>query len=312
MQSRRNLGGSVGETAMMKKAEWELLMERIDNGKCTPFLGAGACSPTLPLGGEIAKEWAADFSYPLTDDSDLTRVAQYLSVARDAMFPKDQMVKTLQEALDKHGLPDFGDPSEPHGFLAELPLPVYMTTNYDDFMFQALLKKKDKDPKREFCRWNGYVQNKPTIFDDPAGFQPTAANPLVYHLHGHSEVVESMVLTEDDYLDFLVNVTRDRLLPERVEEAMTGASLLFVGYSLADWNFRVLFRGLVASLESGLRRISVTVQLPPGEAERAGPGKAKEYLDEYFYGIKMKVYWGTAAEFTTELRRRWNEYKNGK
>lgn len=108
------------------------------------------------------------------------------------------------------------------------------------------------------------------------------------------------MLTEDDYLDFLVAVSRDEmLLPHQIQRALAGASLLFVGYRLADWDFRVLHRGLVMAGEQSLRRLSVTVQLPATEA-------AREYLDKYFGSMKVRVYWGTAAEFVEELSRRWS------
>lgn len=107
-------------------------------------------------------------------------------------------------------------------------------------MVQAL-RSRYKDPKRELCWWNQLVKDRPCIFESEPGFRPTVANPVVFHLHGHDEVVDSLVLTEDDYLDFLVNISRDRdLLPPRVQEALTGASLLFIGYRLADWTLSAL------------------------------------------------------------------------
>ena len=86
----------------------------------------------------------------------------------------------------------------------------------------------------------------PTCRGVDPGLVPTQANPVVFHLHGHYDVPESLVLTEDDYLDFLVAVSRDDgLLPHQIQKALAGASLLFLGYRLADWNFRVIHRGLV-------------------------------------------------------------------
>jgi len=41
--------------------DWEILLRRIQNGKCTPFLGAGVNHGVLPLGSEIAQRWAEDF-----------------------------------------------------------------------------------------------------------------------------------------------------------------------------------------------------------------------------------------------------------
>jgi len=222
------------------------------------------------------------------------------------MFPKEEILREFKDVKP----PDFTKPDEPHGMLADLPLPVYMTTNYDSFMVQALRRQK-KDPKRELCRWNKYVKDQPSIFEQDPDFEPTTANPVVFHLHGHDEVPESLVLTQDDYLDFLVNISRDdALLPHRIQRAMAGASLLFIGYSLEDWSFRVLFRGLVTGTESSLRRISVTVQLPPNAS---GPAREQmqKYLNAYFGNMDMRVFWGTANEFVSELRRRWSELRNG-
>jgi len=244
----------------LAEGDWQTLLWRVKEGKCTPFLGAGACYPALPLGTEIAQKWAQQYGYPLGDCSDLARVAQFLAVQRDPMFPKEEILRGFFRDVNP---PDFTQPDEPHSVLANLPLPVYMTTNYDDFMVRAL-KTRNKDPRRELCRWNKYIKGQPSVLSSEAGFDPTPANPVVFHLHGHSEVPESLVLAEGDYLDFLINVSRDgELLPHRIQRALSGASPLFIGYSLEDWTFRVLFRGLVTSTEESLRRLSVTVQLPP-------------------------------------------------
>jgi hypothetical protein len=288
----------------VREADWTLLLNRIRSGSCTPFLGAGACFGTLPLAREIASRWASEYEYPLADGQDLARVAQFVGVAQDdAMVPKERM----RDDLEGIGPPDFAAEEEPHAALAELPLPVFLTTNYDDFMVQAL-RRQGKDPRQEICRWNGSpaVSADPSVLLDDPSYFPTPAQPLVYHLHGRLGVPESMVLTEDDYLDFLVAISRDaQLLPHQIQRALAGTSLLFVGYGLTDWNFRVIHRGLVMNGEPSLRRLSVTVQLHPALQERAE--LAQDYLDRYFGAMKVRVYWGTAAEFVAELRARWRE-----
>ncbi len=279
----------------LEERDWKLLLSRIKDGKCTPFLGAGACYGVLPLGGDIARKWAKKYSYPMEDCDDLVRVAQFLVVQYDPMFPKEEILKQFFNNVKP---PVFTELDEPHGLLADLPLPVYMTTNYDGFMVQAL-KSRDREPNRELCCWNKLVQGQSSIFESERGFRPTVARPIVFHLHGHDKVPESLVLTEDDYLDFLVNISKDReLLPPRIQEAVAGASLLFIGYSLRDWNFRVLFRGLITSTEPSLRRGGVTVQLPTASTEE------QNYVDKYFDKVDLRVYWGTAREFSAELRKR--------
>lgn len=279
----------------MEEASWQTLVGRINQGRCTPFIGAGASFGTLPLGGEIARTWASRYDYPLSDDRDLTRVSQYLAVINDSMWPKEQIAAEFADI----GPPEFADPTEPHAILAKLDLPIYLTTNYDDFMFEALVAA-GKAPHRERCKWNEYLRASPvdSIFEDPE-YVPSSEAPVVFHLHGTTDVPESMVLTEDDYLTFLVNLSRYQdLLPHWVQRALTGASLLFVGYSLEDWSFRVLYQMVVSLLESSLRRISVAVQLPPEQKP------AHKYLTAYFERRDVSVYWGTAREFAAELSHR--------
>lgn len=294
--------------------EWDLLLRRIKDGKCTPFLGAGVCHPPLPLGSHIASEWAQKHHYPLEDSNDLVRVAQFLAVdRRDAMFPKEEILNWFKNIKP----PDFTNPDDPHRVLADLPLPIYITTNYDDFMIQAL-KSRNKDPKPELCRWNKRVKDqlkdKPSILKSGSVFAPTVANPVVFYLHGQTEVPESLVLTEDDYLDFLVNINKDPdLIPKKIQGVLGGTSLLFLGYGIKDWDFRVVFRSLVSYLEISTKRAHVSVQLAPGEGKISAEQKAKaqEYLDKYFGELNIRVYWGPCSEFAKDLRKKWEAYNRG-
>ncbi len=290
----------------MTDNEWDLLLGRIAQGKCTPFLGAGISAGVLPLGAEIARDWAVEHGYPLDDSEDLARVAQFLGVDRnDQMHPKEEIVRRFGQCAP----PDFNREDEPHVVLAKLPLPLYMTTNYDGFLLEALKKQENKVPRWDICRWNksDSVTEVPSAF--ARNFKPDDRNPVVFHLHGTADVPESMVLTEDDYLDFLVAVSRDdKLLPHQVKKAFTDTSLLFIGYGLTDWDFRVLHRGMVMAKEGSLRRLSVTVQVE--DEKLANPEAARTYLDSYFGTMNVRVYWGPATKFVSELWDRWNA-RNG-
>jgi hypothetical protein len=277
--------------------DWGILIKRIRDKKCTPFLGAGASYGVLPLGAEIARQWAELYEYPLDDTSNLIAVAQFLALKQDRMFPKEEIVRMFAT----FNSPDFKDDSEPHNVLASLSLPIYVTTNYDNFMTQALAKK-DKDPRQELCRWNKYIKDTPSVFD--TDFTPTPANPVVFHLHGYNPFAESIVITEDDYMDFLVNISvEDELIPPAIRKAFTGSSLLFIGYRIADWNFRVLLRSLSRYMESGLQRTHFAVITPPTAATDMRT-KAQEYLSEYYENIDVRVFWGTAADFLEKLSQR--------
>jgi hypothetical protein len=216
----------------------------------------------------------------------------------DAMTPKERIARLIGAA----GLPSFEDPSEPHMVLASLPLPIYLTTNFDDFMTRAL-RESGKEPRQEHCRWNERLYKQPSVLDSPDGWMPSVEQPLVYHLHGHCGIPESLVLTEDDYFDFLVNFSQLGI-PPIIQEALSATSLLFIGYRLADWNFRVLFRGFVELTQPSDRRLSVTVQLPPQPTVERRE-QAMRYLHRYFDKKDMVVYWGSATDFVDDLRGHW-------
>jgi hypothetical protein len=285
----------------LSEGDWASLISRIKVGQCTPFLGAGISSEKIPLGSQIADELASNplYDYPLADKKDLIKVAQYIALTIDASTPKELVAGIIARS----SYPDFARPGEPHVSLAVLPLPLYITTNYDDFMYQALARTPGRSPQLFINRWNDAAtspgaRNLSRPQDDD--INATAERPAVYHFHGHKDHLETMVLTEDDYLDFLVRISRDQsLIPPRVQQAIGGTSLLFIGYSLNDTNFRVIFRGLVEARRN-IRKISVTVQIHPGEP------KVVQYLTKYFDASGIRVYWGSAAQFVNELKQRWD------
>lgn len=300
----------------MTDNDWTTLLDRIRMGACTPFIGAGACRPVLPGAQDLAEQLLTEEethtgkTCPLLDRKDLAKVTQFLAVThQDGPWAKSKIAERILSA----GRPDFAGPEEPHGILADLPLPIYLTTNYDDFMVQALASRGRSRFKREICRWNrSLIEEQPSAFDD--GYEPSVAEPVVFHLHGRADLFETMVASEDDYLDFLVNISKDlafspaserqkAMLPGRIRRAIKNSTLLFVGYGLADVNFRVILRGLVGSLEPSGRHLHLTVQYPDCAEE------IREYLEEYFHWtLDLKVFWGSSRDFATELRQRWEAH----
>jgi hypothetical protein len=164
------------------------------------------------------------------------------------------------------------------------------------------LKRCGKTPIQEMCLWHEELE---LLNPMPSDYVPTPEKPLVYHLHGIYKEPKSLVLTEDDYLDFLVAISKDEnLIPLRIQEAFTDTSLLFLGYKIADWDFKVLFRILAGYLKRR-RRKHLSVQLVPGDVSETQKEKAQKYLDSYFSELHIQVYWQDCREFAAELRTRW-------
>jgi hypothetical protein len=307
----------------LKEEQWTDLLDSIEQHKCTPFIGAGACSfqnedgaRWLPLGKDIAKKWAEEYDYPLEESSyQLPMVAQFLAIENgDDMYPK----KILSRELKQVNPPNFfleKFRNTPYAVLADLNLPIYITTNYDQFM-ESALKSRARDPVSEFCRWNNYAKlaGIPSAFDKPRKYKPKESEPLVYHLHGDVNTPQSMVLTERDYFDFVVNLNKDPealMLPAIVRQALATSSLLFIGYTLEDISFRAIFQGVIGLQGTRFREISVSVQLPPPlTSEKVD--KAQRYLDQYTRNMfEVRVFWGDVCQFVAELRQRWEGFKSG-
>jgi hypothetical protein len=159
---------NTSNTSGLGYPDWHYLFQE---KKVMPFIG-GVYNG---LYRKIAQDWALRYNYPLEDSDDLPMVAQFLEVEYYTSFPKREMSQIIQE----QPIPNFFEEGEPHRALADLDLPVYVTTNYDDFMVRAL-ESQGKKPTRDFCRWNGLeniTEVKSPLEDD--NFQPSPENPLV-------------------------------------------------------------------------------------------------------------------------------------
>ncbi len=284
----------------LEDKNWRHLIEDIVDGTCTPFLGAGASYGYAPLGGELAERWAEQYEYPLPGPFQLPQVAQYISFTERPGAPKILLRKLFKDIPR----PTFEDKDDPHAALAALHLPCYLTTNYDDFMARALAWV-GRPGASDHCRWwNGEASE-----DVPA----TVDEPLVFHLHGWYQVEDSMVVTELDYLDFLLRLVEDgsELLPTPVQLALAERTLLFVGYSLNDWTTRVLVKSIAGSLTGSNKRNAVAINLEPPADDPDSRARAREFLSGYLgelQNTQFSVFWGTAREFTAELVRRLEDH----
>ncbi len=190
------------------------------------------------------------------------------------------------------------DRTNPLLLLADLPLPIYLTTSYHDFI-EAALTLAGKKPRTEICRWNDHLNSLPSIFETDPAYNPSPEEPLVYHLHGLDTEPTSLVLTEDDYLDFLVTISKNKAaIPLPVRQALADSSLLLLGYGLRHWDFKVIFRGLIKPTDNSRRPASVSIQLENM--------LEKEYLQHYLkQEARFGVYWGTPQQFMQELWAGW-------
>ena len=315
--------GSRGESF------WETLLQNIGEKECTPFLGSGVTADMLPRPEELAHQLAAKFSYPFPDHTSLPRVTQFIGTIDNRRLRKQLLAVLVEQFRKRMGLPagKAGMPqtlsqvieaadwaktsldlfeSEIHHQLADLELPLYLTTNIDNFMALALKAKAGK-VRREVVPWRDPSMQRRDL-NPPA----SPDDPVVLHLFGTDADLLSMVVTEDDHLDYMARISHDHefFLPVSVNERLASTTLLFLGYRMEDLDLKIIMRGLLTHLD--LQRwnmLHVAVQLESSQRDQAKEKEVIDYFQKYFSDARIDIYWGNTMQFMSDLSARWKEYR---
>ena len=145
-----------------------------------------------------------------------------------------------------------------HKNLAELPFSLILTTGQGGLLAEAL-KTAGKEPITQRYNFRGNRRDNPE-FVIPGS--PTS--PVVYRLFGDATEPPSLVLSENDLVDFLIAVVSERPpLPNSLLSALkrAGQNFLFVGFGIRHWELRILLKVLLRTLE--LNRGSTKIAAEP-------------------------------------------------
>jgi hypothetical protein len=306
---------------------WAAVLTNLARGRLLPVLGPGMNEHFLPSRKAVAQGWAAEHNYPLVERVTLPCVSQFMQTKR--LMPHDALPEVyLDHLLQATGARDpkrfrhrglaqvtdslaeqlfGGDRNEPHRILAGLPIPTYLTTNFDSFLAGAL-SWSGKRPLRRAFPWNEGSESLAATeaYKDLEG---TVDNPLVFHLYGHDEEPASQVLTEDDHLDFLGQMVKDIYqLPPTLLRDLNRSMLLFLGYDVSTLDCRVLFRGLITQLARGNTGRIAVLQIHSRPHDREKEKELRLFLDRYCQGLNIYVAWNSVGDFLGELHKRWVDH----
>jgi hypothetical protein len=306
----------------------------------------------------IIEEWANSMTFPWTGPRDVTSLAQYYLMRegeKDYLVPvhygyldfmkqklleiapgrqvepflvtkaKEKMAegKTFTELVDFLGLLNFEEPlKNPFGILASLPLRVYVTTSYYQFL-EVMLTKANKTPRSVIYPWNialvdtingaGAEVGRFNIFLEDKLFEATEDHPLVIHLFGRDDEPDSLVLTENDYLDFVIKLTSDNsgnvgeganpatkdILRVLRDTLASNTMPLLLGYDLLNWDFRVLFRGLMGPKKDRALP-GLYIQLSEQDGNRK---KIEEFLPNYAKtAYNLNIIWRSPQDCLEKLK----------
>jgi hypothetical protein len=333
----------------------------IAQSKLVPFIGNSISNRHLftDTFGERILRWARAVGCPWPEWQNVAAVAQYVLMAdssetkarqkylahlkdelasdveQDGTISEKQIAKisekfanpdySLTDLAYDLGYLDFENASDhPLRLLANLPFKVYVTTSYHRFL-EAALFQAGKQPVSEIYPWNPALEKSTTtIFQQVPNYAPSDNRPLVYHLFGRDDLPDSLVLSENDYLDLLIKISFDKGgsrtgantsakgeliaqgLPEVIIDRLVyDSSPLLLGYELEDWDFRVLFRGLIkATREVRLGTGFFIQQFSTGNLQ--DEQSIKTQLDQYIRDKSgLKILWCQVEDCVKMLYDAW-------
>jgi hypothetical protein len=326
-----------GFSSQSSGSDYETEMRYINRERCTPIIGPGLLESLLGPSADIARAWAEAFHYPMApyDRDALPKVAQYLSTDKGEAVPFDEYEDFIQRTLRKNfasQLPPAmaakkweeldvlakaigsqrraDNPLDAYRVLAKLPFPLYIVANPDRILEDAL-EEAGRKPEVMVSPWNTRLASRKTIFDTQPDYEPSAERPLVFYLFGRWNDRGSLVLTEDEYIKYLIGFTSNKaFVPEQVRLALSDTLLLFLGFQTEEWAFRVIFHSILAQAGSELlgQYAHIAAQIEPEDERTLEPLRARRYLEKYFIkGANINLFWGRAEDYLAGLMQKWQE-----
>ncbi|MEJ7809288.1 MAG: SIR2 family protein [Gemmatimonadaceae bacterium] len=224
------------------------IAERVRKGECILFLGAGVHSPPPaassfvyaeadrpPSGGALSERLAGQTSFAHDFPRDSVRNLARVALHYEQTLSRHRLVNEISGAVQ-----DGKQPSPALRALAELPWALVVTTNYDQ-LFERALRAVGKDPVVSVYDPDDNAETR------DIGGRPKPERPFILKIHGDIGSPASLVVTDEDYIQFVLRMSDKDVfnpVPLGLKYHFKIWPTLFVGYSLMDYNLRLLFKTL--------------------------------------------------------------------
>jgi SIR2-like protein len=295
------------------QAHYRTVVKEMFEGRVVPLLGAGVnlCGRPhgleweygqrefMPSGLELARFLADRFDFPTEDVRDLVRVSQFAYV----MQGSGPLYEELHQLFDA----DY-PPTSLHTFLAEFPglqrergmvhyQPI-VTTNYDDALerafhdagepYDVVTYVAEGDHRGKFLHWPH--EEEPRLIDKPNEYTDLALSERTVILKMHGAIDrgdadrDSYVITEDHYIDYLTRTDISNLVPVLLAAKLRKSHFLFLGYSMRDWNLRVILHRIWGEQRLSYKSWAIQLEPEPIEQEfwnKRGVDIMRVSLEEY-------------------------------
>jgi hypothetical protein len=297
---------------------WDGLRE----GRVIPFLGAGASlagrgqglewQPTEstfpPSSIELAHYIAARAQFPAQDPTDVDDLAKVSSYAAD-VSGRPQLRRRLRTVLNRQ----FRGGAL-HKLLAEIPANLLIVvTNYDTMVedafraagkpFDLIVYPAERPSFGNSLLWWPHGTTDPIPVEAKELDLDLDSTTVIYKMHGSvwppGEQWDNFVITEEDYIEFLSRMTTNTssAVPAQFYQFSRSRSFLFLGYSLRDWNLRVVLRNLRRQWETVARIGGGDEEVPSWAIQRKPSALEQKLWDRR----NVSIFDMDIAEFVTKL-----------
>lgn len=237
----------------LEETDWRVLLKSIRQGKCILLLGPGvAVDPANPQGDPLPVQLAQRLAGELRNagkGDQLLAVGDLAHVAQTYERAMRKRRAGLELAMEDFYTPYLDQTTQLHLDLAALPFTLCISTTPERFLLNGFRQTPEKKPIYDFYHFQPDPKRPQR---SPSTAPPTTnpeKHPLIYDLYGSIDETDSLVLTENDLLDFLVSVTRQT---PALHPYVTGqfsdptVSFLFLGFGFRHWYIRILLHALKA------------------------------------------------------------------
>ena len=288
----------------MKDRHWTSLVTSLRHGQCLLVLGseipvafAGSTAGSGDTETILADALTSKLRTELEEDDRRVTGNTLAAVAQQYEDAEGFGANAMRAVAEKfYKSPDYG-PSDVHRALAALPFSLILTTSQDP-LFAAALNAAAKKPLIQRYHLRGDKRANPE-FVVPGS--PDA--PVLYHLFGDAQEPASLVLSENDLLDFLIAIVSERPpLPNSLIRALKrqGQNFLFLGFGIKQWYLRVLLKIIIRTLE--LHRTANAIATEP--LRGLSDTDREQTCIFYQRGTRIEIEDQDIATFLAELTRR--------
>lgn len=224
------------DTAKEMNAIIPILADKLRQGNVVAFLGAGASRtyvddrsgktyPGLPSASEIVQSLSKKKPY-INENMSFPQVMFMVKQVEN----RNEVERILEDHIDAPTL----NPLPVHQLLADMSFSAFITTNYDRLLEKALEKQRKKFisiiEENDVSRWRN-------------------SQLPVIKIHGCVSRPKTMIAAEDEYRPLS---SSKPVMAALLTALLANKTVLFLGFSLADDDFRTLYQELKGLLGNNM------------------------------------------------------------